>query len=68
MALALKRITENNLIGLSYRCISFCYYFCSHIKQLYISNKMERFSYKGKCGVWEHHMCIEEELPSRGYR
>ena len=26
-------------------------HFYSHLKQLYISNKMERFSYKGGCGV-----------------
>ena len=26
-------------------------YFYSHLKQLYISNKKEHFSYKGGCGV-----------------
>ena len=26
-------------------------HFYSHLKQLYMSNKIERFSYKGGCGV-----------------
>ena len=30
----------------------------SHLKQLYISNKTERFSYKGGCGVCGY-TCIE---------
>ena len=41
----------------------------SHLKQLYISNKMERFSYKGGCGIHEH-TCIEtfQRRVDLGYR
>ena len=32
-------------------------------KQLYISNKMEHFSYKGTCGIhWRMHIKIKEQL------
>ena len=31
----------------------------SHLKWLYISNKAENFSYKGRCGVCRCCMCIE---------
>ena len=33
-------------------------HFYSHLKQLYISNKTEQFSYKGRCGVCGY-ACIE---------
>ena len=37
--------------------------FYSNLKQLYISNKTEDFSYKGGYGVCgEHHMCIKAFL------
>ena len=29
-------------------------HFYSHLKQLYISNKIEHFSYKGGCGMYRH--------------
>ena len=35
-------------------------YWNSHLKQLYISNKVERFSYKGGCGV-----CVCVCIPRR---
>ena len=35
-------------------------HFHSHLKQLYISNKMEHFNYKGRYSVHRHHMCIDE--------
>ena len=36
----------------------------SHLKQLYISNKMERFSYKGGCGIHDRLvlLCLKEVL------
>ena len=44
-------------------------YFCSDLKQLYISNKMERFSYKGGCDV-HGRTCIEafKRRAGLGYR
>ena len=30
---------------------SHSFHFNSHLKQLYISNKMEQFSYKDRCGI-----------------
>ena len=41
----------------------------SHLKQLYISNKTERFSYKGGCGICEH-TCIKtfQRRVDLGYR
>ena len=47
MALELKHIIETNLVRISHHCISHSYHFNSHLKRLYISNKTERFSYKG---------------------
>ena len=45
MALQLKRIVEINKSKLAlYKPLL---YFYSHLKQLYISNKTEHFSYKG---------------------
>ena len=49
--LQLKHIIIASLIRLSYYCIGHYFYFKSHLKQLYISNKMEHFNYKGGCGV-----------------
>ena len=44
-------------------------HFYSHLKQLYISNKMEHFSYKCRCGI---HRCTHIETFTRraglGYR
>ena len=34
-------------------------HFSSHLKRLYISNKMECFSYKGGYGIQWHHMRIK---------
>ena len=66
MALELKGIVETNLVRLSYHFTSHCFQFYSYLKQLYTSNKMECFSYRGDCGVCGRHMRIEtfrEELP-----
>ena len=35
-------------------------HFYSHLKQLYISNKTERFSYKGGCGVCRSYVSRQE--------
>ena len=45
-------------------------YHCnSHLKQLYFSNKMEHFNYKGGCGIGER-TCIEalKRRTGLGYR
>ena len=44
-------------------------HFYSHLKQLYTSNKMEHFSYKGGCGIHDC-TCIEKfkRRASLGYR
>ena len=44
-------------------------HFYSHLKQLYISNKMEWFSYKGECGVCGR-TCIQvfKRKPGLRYR
>ena len=44
-------------------------YFYSHLKQLYISKKMECFSYKGGCGV-RGCTCVEaiKRITGLGYR
>ena len=40
-------------VRVSYHCtLSHSFHFNSHLKQLYISNKMEQFSYKGVCVVY----------------
>ena len=44
VALELKHALETNLIRVSYHYISCSFHF-NILKQLYISNKMERFSY-----------------------
>ena len=60
----LKHVIEINLIRVSYFCKSYFFHFISHLKQLYINNKAEWFSfiiYNGRCGiyVWMH---LQEEL------
>ena len=47
-----------NLIRASYITMYMPLLHFNHLKQLYVSNKTEGFSYKGGCGVREH-MCIE---------
>ena len=42
-------------------------YFYSHLKQLYMSNKTECFSYKGGCGMPEY-TCIEAFKRRAGLR
>ena len=39
--------------------ISLYFHFNNCLKQLYISNKMELFSYKDGCGVRVHRTCID---------
>ena len=51
VALDIKCIVETNLITVSFHCISCSFHFNSYLKQLYISNKMEHFSYKSGCGM-----------------
>ena len=46
MALRLKGVVETNLIRLNEHCICHHLHFKSCLKQLYISNKIEHFSYK----------------------
>ena len=45
-----KCTVDAKLIRLSKHCISYYFHFN---KQLYISNKMEHFSYNGGCGMHE---------------
>ena len=52
VALELKRVVDTNLIIVSYRCISCYFRFNIPFKQLYVSSKIECFSYKGGCGVY----------------
>ena len=41
----------------------------SRYKQLYSSNKTERFSYKGGCGIHEHmHIEMFKRIAGLGYR
>ena len=47
----LKCIVEISLITVSFHCISRSFHFNSYLKHLYISNKMEHFSYKSGCGM-----------------
>ena len=47
----LKCVVEINLVRLNYSFTNHCFYFYSRLKQLYISNKMVCFSYRGGCGV-----------------
>ena len=61
IALKLKCVVETNLIRVSYCCISCSFHFNSYLKQLYISNKTERFSYKVDV-VWRVLRCLEAEL------
>ena len=67
MALALVSVVETNPIGVAKYKPLIC--FKGHLKQTYISNKMEHFSFKGHSGV---HGCIHiKEFKSRadvGYR
>ena len=68
LALALMHIIETKLqvIRVSYvqHCITSCFHFSSHLKQLYISNKTDHFSYKGGCGIYGHmhFRLLKEEL------
>ena len=66
MTLELKRVVETRLITVSFHCISHSFHFNSELKQLYISNKMERFSNKNGCGE----TCIEafKRRAGLGYR
>ena len=58
-----------NLIRVIFRCISHYFHFNIPFKQLYTSNKKERFSYKGGCSM---HECMHIEVLKRraglGYR
>ena len=57
--LRIELVIETNLIRVSYCCISHSPFFLlCHLKQLYISNKMEQFSYRGGCGICGF-TCIE---------
>ena len=47
----IKCIIETNLERLSWHCLNHYFQFNSPLKQLYINNKMEYFSYKGGCGI-----------------
>ena len=52
MTLALIHLVETNPIRVSYRCISYLFTVTvAGLKQLYLSNKMDLFSYKGGRGV-----------------
>ena len=64
MALELKHVIETNLISITYCCISCYFHFNIPFKQLYTSNKIERFSFKGGCAVLMHTRieCLKEEL------
>ena len=59
VVLELKFVVEINLVRLSYCFTNHCFQFYSSLKLLYISNKMDRFSYRGGCGVRRHSMHIE---------
>ena len=56
--LGIEACYRNQPNKVSYHCISHCFHFKSSVKQLYISNKTECFSYKGGYGIHEC-MCIE---------
>ena len=59
MALQLVLIIDTNPIRVYlvlYKALIHCN---SHLKQLYSSNKMERFSYVGGCGVCE---CMRSKM------
>ena len=51
MALELKLILETSLITVSFHYISRSFHFNSYLKQLYLSDKTEHFSYKSECGM-----------------
>ena len=52
IAIELKQVTEINLVRLSYvSCYKPLLHIYSCLKQLYISNKMEWFSFQGEYGV-----------------
>ena len=59
MALALVRVVETNLIRVSQHCISHCFHFDSHLRQLYTSNKTDCFCNKGGFGVCGRHTHIK---------
>ena len=58
VAIALMCVIETYLIRVSLCCISHYFYCSSHLKQLYVNNKMEHFNYKDGCGVCGC-LCIE---------
>ena len=61
MVIELKRITETNLSYRHYCNITF--------KLLYASNKTERFSYKGGCGLYGcMHIKVFKRRAGLGYR
>ena len=67
MALELKCIVEtSSQITVNFHCKSCSFHFNSYLKQLYISNKTERFGNKNGCDV----ICIEafERRADLGYR
>ena len=66
MGLKLRCVTDTNLIRVTYHCISHSFHFNNLLKQLYVSNKTEQFSYKGRCCACGHtYICqgtLKEEL------
>ena len=66
VALELNHVVEINLIRVSYHFISYSFHLNSDLKQLYISNKTEHFSYKSGYGM----TCIEafKRRAGLGYR
>ena len=70
VALVLKSIVETNLTRVRNHCISRYFHFSIPIKQLYTSNKMERFSYKVGVAWLCGRMCIEtfKRRAGFGYR
>ena len=62
----MKLVIETNLVRLIYHFTSHYFHFYSSLKQLYTSNKMERFSYRGGGGVHGHSMHLKEELAKPG--
>ena len=67
-ALELKQVKEINLIRVSYCGLTSYFHFNSCLKQLYIGNKMECFSYQD--GVMYVGICILKHLKKSklGYR
>ena len=68
VALELKHFGEINPVGVSQHNIN-CYITVTVIKQLYLSNKAEHFSYKGGYGMCEN-TCIKvlKRKAGLGYR